>query len=64
MSTKNAAPEALRHLADLLNQARRLYPSSPYLQAEWLHAVGTVRATSAGWILDRPVIPKTERPRP
>ena len=36
-------------------QAERLYPHSPALQAEWLRAVGIVRATSNGWLLDKPI---------
>lgn len=36
-------------------QARRLYPESEYLQAEWLRAVAVVRSTTNGWRLDRSV---------
>lgn len=35
-------------------RAARLYPDSPYLQAEWLRAVRLVRSTSRGWLLDPP----------
>lgn len=35
--------------------AARLYPESAYLQAEWVRAVAVVRATSRGWLLDKPV---------
>jgi len=42
--------------ADGLEQiAARLYPDSDYLQAEWVRAVRVVRASSRGWLLDRPV---------
>ena len=33
-------------------QAARLYPHSPSLQAEWLRAMQVVRATTRGHVLD------------
>lgn len=39
----------------LAARSARLWPDSPYLQAEWLRAVKTVRATTRGWLLERPV---------
>lgn len=39
----------------LTEQAARLYPRNPALQAEWIRAVSTVRKTSQGWVLDRPI---------
>lgn len=39
----------------LLERARRNYPDSEYLQREWLRAVGVVRRTSRGWLLDKPL---------
>ena len=36
-------------------QAARLYPDSDYLQREWLRAVGVVRRTRNGWLLERKV---------
>lgn len=38
--------------------AARHYPDSAYLQREWIRAVQVVRASSRGWLLDRPA-PKT-----
>ena len=35
-------------------RAALLYPDSTYLQAEWQRAVAVVRATSGGWLLDKP----------
>ena len=40
---------------DLAAQAARLYPLSPQLQRAWLHAIAVVRATTRGWVLDRPM---------
>lgn len=34
-------------------RAARLWPDSPALQAEWMRAVGVVRSTSKGWLLER-----------
>lgn len=38
----------------LAERAARLWPDSPRNQREWVRAVQTVRATSRGWLLDRP----------
>lgn len=40
---------------DLTQAAERLFPDSDYLQHEWQRAVGLVRSTSGGWLLDKPV---------
>lgn len=37
----------------LAERAARNYPDDPYLQREWIRAVGVVRRTSRGWLLDR-----------
>lgn len=43
--------------ADALRmQAVRLYPESAYLQQEWMRAVGIVRRSRDGWILERKVV--------
>jgi len=43
--------------ADALRiQAARLYPDSDYLQREWMRAVGVVRRTAGGWLLERKVV--------
>ncbi len=39
----------------LAARAARLYPDSPALQAAWLRAIGLVRGTTRGWLLDHPV---------
>lgn len=44
----------------LTTRAARLYPDAPYLQREWLRAIAVVRATSAGWLLDR-AVPRVAR---
>lgn len=44
----------------MLARAQRLWPDSEHNQRAWLHAVHVVRATSRGWLLERPV----ERARP
>jgi hypothetical protein len=36
-----------------MQQAARIYPHSPYLQAEWLRALNVVRATAQGYVLDK-----------
>jgi hypothetical protein len=42
--------------ADALRlQAVRLYPDSAYLQREWMRAVGVVRRSTGGWLLERKV---------
>jgi hypothetical protein len=38
----------------LLARAERAYPDSEFLQREWLRAVGVVRRTTSGWLLDNP----------
>ncbi len=39
----------------LLERAKRLWPDSERNQREWLRAVGVVRRTSGGWLLERPL---------
>ncbi len=39
----------------LLERAQRLWPDSERNQREWLRAVGVVRRTSGGWLLDKPL---------
>ena len=58
----SAAPKVRRLRAQitpttdgLQELAARLYPESAYLQAEWVRAVGGVRQSSRGWLLDKPV---------
>lgn len=49
---------------DLQARAAKNYPDSPYLQAEWVRAVGVVRATKAGWVMDvTPLPPVPDRYR-
>lgn len=52
MFDPDATTEAQTECEGLLEQARRLYPQSRYLQHEWLRAVLTVRMTHKGWLLD------------
>lgn len=40
-------------------RAERIYPRNPRLQQEWLRAVAVVRATTTGWVLDRPIAKST-----
>ena len=52
-------PAGVRFLAPvrpdpLLERAQRLWPDSERNQREWLRAVGVVRRTSGGWLLDNP----------
>lgn len=42
-------------------RAARLFPDDQRNQREWLRAVGVVRRTRAGWVMDRPV--SKEQPR-
>lgn len=43
-------------------RAARNYPDDPYLQAEWMRAVGVVRSTKNGWVADvSPLPPVPER---
>lgn len=49
-------PDPTRPADELLAQAERLYPDSPYLQKAWLRAVAIVRTTARGWLLDAPVV--------
>lgn len=39
----------------LKSKASSLWKDNPYLQREWLRAVGIVRQTSRGYLLDKPV---------
>ncbi len=41
--------------ANLAQRAELLWPDSEALQREWLRAVGVVRRTRRGWLMDRPV---------
>ncbi len=48
--------------AGLQERAARNYPDNPYLQAEYIRAVGVVRATRNGWVADvSPLPPVPER---
>lgn len=47
------AHHELRH--PLEQRAARLYPTSPYLQREWLRAISVVRSTRLCWKLDKPI---------
>lgn len=50
--------------ADSALQARaaKNYPDNPYLQTEYIRAVGVVRATKGGWVMDlRPLPPVPAR---
>lgn len=42
----------------MVQRAARLWPDSPTNQREWLRAVGVVRRTRRGWLLDQPVTNK------
>lgn len=53
LANKPGARLHAREAADAI-RAERLYPESPYLQAEWLRAIRVVRTTSRGWLLDQP----------
>lgn len=47
---------------DLQARAAKNYPDNPYLQAEYIRAVGVVRATKGGWVMDlRPLPPVPAR---
>ncbi len=39
-------------------RAARNYPDSPYLQREWIRAVGVVRSTRGGWVMDLRPLPE------
>lgn len=41
----------------LADRAARNYPDSPYLQAEYIRAVGVVRGTRNGWVMDLKPLP-------
>lgn len=48
----------------LAARAAKHYPDSPYLQAEYIRAVGVVRSTKGGWVMDqRPLPPVPDRYR-
>lgn len=48
--------------AALAARAARNYPDNPYLQAEYIRAVGVVRSTAGGWVMDlRPLPPVPAR---
>ena len=55
MRTRFEAPEqdAAAIHATLAERAARNYPDDPYLQREWMRAIGVVRRTTRGWLLDR-----------
>ncbi len=42
---------------DLQARAERNYPDNPRLQAEWIRAVGVVRETTGGWVMDLSPLP-------
>lgn len=44
----------------LAERALALWPGSPHNQREWLRAVGVVRSTSAGWLVDRELARKAK----
>lgn len=44
---------ALVHPDPLAARAALLWPDSEILQAKWVRAVGVVRSTRGGWVLDR-----------
>lgn len=52
LSTRFA--RSTREQRDISKTAARLFPDSQSLQAEWMRAVGVVRSTRRGWLLDRP----------
>lgn len=55
-------PAELKPHVDLQARAAKNYPDSPYLQAEWIRAVGVVRGTKNGWVMDvSPLPPVPER---
>jgi Arc/MetJ-type ribon-helix-helix transcriptional regulator len=45
----------------LVRRAIRLWPNNETMQREWLRAVGVVRSTSRGWLLDRRVTQEANR---
>lgn len=53
-ATVRRLPRAVPPQRDTSGRAALLYPDSAYLQAEWQRAVAVVRATSRGWLLDKP----------
>ena len=55
MKPTTAAIQAHEALAAAQEQAARLYPHSPYLQGEWLRALGVVRSSSGGYLLDKQI---------
>ena len=46
---------------DLQARAERLWPNQTSLQERWLHAIARVRATSRGWLLDKPIARQEQR---
>ena len=46
------APDPQPH--PLVARAKRLWPNDPYLQREWVRAVGVVLSTKRGWLLSWP----------
>jgi hypothetical protein len=54
----DAEPVQQRQPAD---RAAWLFPESEYLQREWRRAIQTVRGTSRGWLLDKPVTKQENR---
>ncbi len=54
MSTTSSADRMPVRSSALALQARAylLYPNNPYLQDEWIRAVGVVRSTKGGWVMD------------
>jgi hypothetical protein len=56
-SFEQAAGRAARQ-PTLEARAARNYPDSPYLQREWIRAVGVVRSTRGGWVMDLRPLPE------
>lgn len=50
-----ATTEPPRMAGGLEHRATLLWPQSPYLQAEWLRAVGVLRQGRRGWVMDQPL---------
>lgn len=43
---------SIKPAEDLHARAAKNYPDDPYLQAEWVRAVGVVRSTKGGWLIE------------
>lgn len=63
-SRPNHLHPVLQHAApqqSMTARAARLYPENQYLQREWLRAIGVVRCTRRGWLLDHPTTKETHQ---